>query len=333
MSEKRNNLFSEILKYKELEDDLKDKLSNHPDQWSKFQDRFNKILMDISHRILEVEEKQFDSDETRLYRLKKIFEKRYRKYFLYGHLTKWSFEKPFGYAGDFKIIEDIYENNPRTKGFDRLWDNYFQQMAASMATRERKEDYKKILGNFIKENRNKNIRILNLASGPAREIKELFDSTPKYLFSNVTFDCLDNCKEALEFAGNLLTSVPNVNYFQKNVIRLALKKNIKEVMPDTYDLIYSTGLFDYLDERIGTRLAKNLYELLNNGGILAISNYREKYHNPSAYLMEWVTEWNLIYRSKADFEKIFLAAGFNRDDIRIYSQKCKVMQYCIAKKT
>lgn len=329
---KQNNLFSEILKYKKLGDDLKKNLLQNPDQWGDFQNYFNKIIIEISHKILDAEEKQFNADDSRLYRLKKIFEKRYRKHFLYGDLTRWSFEKPFGYAGDFKIIEDIYENKPRTKGFDRLWDNYFQQMAASKATRERKEDYKKILGNFIKKNKDRDVRILNLASGPAREIKELFESAPRNLFTNVRIDCLDNCKEALDFARNLLKNIPGINFLQKNVIRLALKKDIKEVISNNYDLIYSTGLYDYLDKRIATRLTENLYSLLKEKGFMTISNYREKYRNPSAYLMEWVTEWNLIYRSKEDFEEIFLSAGFDKDSIEVYPQKSGVMQYCIAVK-
>lgn len=332
MSTRRSNLFAEALKYKNAEEDLKKKLSQNYYRPGELQDYFNKIIMEISRNILKIEEKQFDSDETRLYKLKRIFEKRYRKHFLFGDLTKWSFQKPFGYAGDFKIIEDIYENNPKTKGFDRLWDNYFQQMAASKATRERKEDFKRILKDFLERNKGNNIRILNLASGPAREIKELFESVPKNLFEKVKIDCLDNCKEAIDFAGNLLKNIPGINFLQKNVIRIALKKDIKESMPGNYDLIYSTGLYDYLDKKVAVRLTGNLYKLLKGGGFLVISNYREKHQNPSAYLMEWVTEWYLVYRSQEDFEDIFLSAGFSKDNIEIYPQKSGVMQYCLAVK-
>ena len=61
--------------------------------------------------------------------------------FVRGTLIDWSLRKPFGYAGDFKIINDIYENNPDTVGFDRLFDNYFQMSAISIAVRNRKDDF------------------------------------------------------------------------------------------------------------------------------------------------------------------------------------------------
>ncbi|RLC33809.1 MAG: hypothetical protein DRZ76_03855, partial [Candidatus Nealsonbacteria bacterium] len=76
----KGNLFSEIVKYKRWGDDIKKTLFKNPDQWDKFQSRFNDVLMEISNNILNLEEKQFSSDETSLYRLKKIFQKRYRKY-------------------------------------------------------------------------------------------------------------------------------------------------------------------------------------------------------------------------------------------------------------
>jgi hypothetical protein len=265
-----------------------------------------------------------------VYKLKKIFEERYRPYFLYGEYPKWSYEKPFGYPGDFKIIDDIYQNQLRTIGFDRLYDNYFQQLTAAKAIRERKEDFKKIILDFVKKHGNRNIRIMNLASGPAREIKELIDGNSNNLFSRVIFDCYDFEIRAIDYAKRLLNGVVNVNFFPKNAIRLALKKDIKQEIPQDYDLIYSTGLFDYLDERVAVRLVGNLKKLLKKDGIMIISNATDKYNNSSAGWMEWVADWYLIYRTEPEFKKIFIDAGFPPDDIQIIVQNSKVMQYCFA---
>lgn len=324
------HLFTKIVSYKKMAEHFERYLSSHPLEWSRFQDQFNRIVDEISNEFLLFEQNHIQEYEMRVYRLKKIFEKRWRHYFIRGEYVRWSFEKPFGYPGDFKIIDDIYVNNPRTRGFDRLFDNCFLELAASKATRERKEDFKKIILEFVILHRDTSIRIMNLGCGSAREIKELLESGNSNIFNNVIFDCYDFDYRALDFAKTLLKDKSNVNFFHKNVIRLALSKNIHCEIPFIYDLIYSTGLFDYLDERVAIRLVANLKRLLKVNGELVISNYRDKYNNSSAYLMEWVAGWNLIYRDEKEFKKIFLMGGFPEEKIKIVPQKSMVMQYCFA---
>lgn len=322
-------LFSEVKHYLKLSQELQAYLAKHPNDWYKFQEVFNSSLNKIYDNILQFEKENIDKFESKIYKFKKIFEKRYRRYFLYGEFIKWSYEKPFGYAGDFKIIDDIYQNQSHTAGFDRLWDNYFQQLSAPNAIRERKEDFKKSIFNFVKERRN--VRIMNLASGSAREIKELLESDSNKFFSKVIFDCYDLDIRAIDYAKQLLNNNARVNFFQKNAIRLALKKDIKEEIPVSYDLIYSTGLFDYLDERVAVRLVNNLKKLLKKDGVIIISNVRDKYSNSSAAWMEWVAEWYLIYRTENEFRKVFLDAGFLSKNLHIIPQQSKVIQYCFAK--
>lgn len=325
------NIFSRIKNYRKLSKEIQRVLLKNPDDAPKFQEIFNLTVDRIYQDIMDFERENIEKFESDVYRLKKIFEKRYRRYFLYGEYIKWCVEKPFGYSGDCKIIDDIYKNQVRTSGFDRLWDNWFQQLAASIAVRERKEDLKRIILNFVKEHRGEDIRIMNLASGPAREIKELIDTNSDNLFSRVIFDCYDFEIRAINYAKQLLNGVVNINFFPKNAIRLALKKDIKKEIPQGYNLIYSAGLFDYLDERVAVRLVNNLKKLLKQDGIMVISNFRDKYSNSSSMWMEWIGEWYLVYRTEAEFEQIFLNGGFSSKNIQIIPQHSKVMQYCLTR--
>lgn len=325
-----SSFFAKVRFYRHFKKELDIFLSNHPEKWVEFNDIFIAVFNSVSEDILRFEENKTEEGEITTYQLRKIFEKRYRKYFLEGDLITWCFKKPYGYAGDFRIIDDIYLNQPTTAGFSRLWDSFFQQEAASKATRERKEDFRRLIYDFVKLRQGKPLRIMNLACGPAREIKELLEKDGK-LFSETTFDCLDNSVEALDYAKHLLNSPQNVNFMKKNAFRMALKKDINQEFPFKYDLIYSTGLFDYLSESVAVRLVSNLQKLLTKKGELLISNYREKNNNHSAYLMEWITEWNLVYRSKIEFEKVFLDAGFLKKQIQIKFQSSGVMQYASAK--
>lgn len=333
MSSTKLTLFSNVKSYINLSKKMQIHLSKYPDDWSRFQKIFNSAVDKIYQDILEFERKNIERFESKVYRLKKIFEKRYRRYFLYGEFISWSFKKPYGYAGDFKIIDDIYQNKPRTTGFERLWDNYFQQLDISKATRERKDNFKKIIVDFVKKRKNSNCRIMDLASGPARIIKELLDADSHNLFSNVIFDCYDFDIRAINHAKKLLNNANNVNFIQKNAIRLALMKDIKKEIPWNYDVIYCAGLFDYLDERTAIRLVGNLKRLIKKNGIfiLLISNISHKCNNPSASWMEWVADWNLIYRTGTEFKKIFLDARFSPENLQIIQQDSKIMQYCLVK--
>lgn len=329
MSLLKLKIFNKINYYLRLSKKFKALLSDNPTISEELQKEFNSSVDEVYGDVLQFERENL-TDKQRINKLKEVFIKRYRRYFLYGEFIVWSFNKPFGYAGDFKIIDAIYQNAPTTVGFDRLWDNYFQRLAISKATRERKNDFKKLLADFVSRNNKSEIRIMNLASGPAREIKELMEEGNYIDASLVKFDCCDFDNKAIDYARELLGNAPNVNFLKKNAVRLALKSDIRKELPNNYDIIYSTGLFDYLDYKIAVRLIKNLKVLLKPNGRLIIASVRDRYSNPSVCWMEWVADWNLIYRDESEFKKIFVDAGFSLSGLDLILQKSGVMQYCVA---
>ena len=85
------------------------------------------------------------------------------------------------------------------------------------------------------------------------------------------------------------------------VIPMAM--GIKSLLGDThglghFDLIYSAGLYDYLDTRLATRLTAKLFGLLSPGGRLTYTNFAADI--ASIGIMEAATDWWLIYRSAAE---------------------------------
>lgn len=323
--------FAKVKSYRSFKREIDGFLSKYPDKWKEFKDAFDAVLESISKDIQGFEENQTKQGEISIYKLRKIFEKRYRKHFLHGDYLTWCFSKPFGYAGDFKLIDDIYQNNPSTTGLARLLDDYFMQTVTAKSIRVKKEDFKKIIYEFIKTSHEAPLRIMNLASCPAREIKELLEMDRGFSRS-VQFDCVDSSEKALEYAQKLLSGYTDVTFTKRNVIRMALKQDIRSEISQEYDLIYSMGLFDNLDETIATKLIANLKKLLKPDGQLLVSGCLEKNINPAAYLLEWVTEWNMIYRSRDEIKQIFLNGGFGESQINLIPQESGVLQYVIAKK-
>ena len=176
--------------------------------------------------------------EDSIYKMKKLFVNHLRKDFLCGDYIRWSLEKPYGYAGDFKIIDDIYRNAPKTEGFDRLYDNYFQMSSISVAVRNRKEDFKKKVLESIRLKKGQNVKIMDLACGPCEEVVDIFISPEKVDLSLVDYHCYDNDENAIEFSKKRLEGIPQVKFFKENAVRLALKKDVASFIPYRYDVIY-----------------------------------------------------------------------------------------------
>ena len=319
-----------IKTYRDTAEDIQDQLSQSAFEWGKFQSIFNFEINGVFREIMNFERENLQAGrEENVYKLKRLFVNRIRKEFLHGEYIVWSLNKPFGYSGDYKIIDDIYLNSPQTTGFDRLYDNYFQMSAISVAVRNRKEDFKKLIAEVAGYHKEKLLHVMDLGSGPCRDLKELYGGG-LIDQDKVTVDCFDNDEGAHNHARKLLEGIQNVNYYKENIVRFALKKDITTLIPKKYDLIYSSGLFDYLDEGISVRLIGNIRKLLKKDGKLVISDVRDKYSNPSVHFMEWVGDWSLIYRDDESFRNFFLEAGFREKDLKIEYEQQGIMQYVIA---
>ncbi|MFH1863668.1 MAG: methyltransferase domain-containing protein, partial [bacterium] len=328
----KRSLRSRINYYRKRAYEIESYLSHNIDHWGKFQNEFNSEVNDFFKDIMDFEKVNMtNGHRDKIIKLKRLFVNRIRKLFLRGMYIAWSLHKPYGYAGDFKIINDIYRNDPSTSGFDRLFDNYYQMSAISVAVRNRKEDFKRLLVEFINKRKKTPLKIMNLACGSALEIKEML-SSGALVNKNVEFFCYDNDGKAIEYAQSLAREFSNVHFMKKNVLRIASAMDDPSNR-EKYDLIYSTGFFDYLSSKVGVRVIRNLARLLKRRGILAVSNVRDKYSNPSVHFMEWVGDWNLAYRTDDEFKRMFIDAGFKDNELSMQYEQQGIMQYIFAQNT
>ena len=326
-------LLAKIKRYKKRVAEVRAHLKAHPADWGKFQSEFNQEINSIFRDMMFFEkENSLKNREEKIYKFKRFFMEKLEKDFSYGEYITWSQKKPYGYAGDFKMMDGIYENSPKTLGFDRLFDNYMQMSAIAVGVRNRKDDFRRMIGQVIKERNGQPTRIMSLACGPCREIEELL-KLDRIDVSHVVFDCLDHDENALKFAAERLGQPKCCKFAKVNAVKLALKKNIETEFKSPYHFIYSTGLFDYLDKRVSIRLIQNLRSLLASEGVLAISDVRDKYSNPSLHFMQLVGEWDLLYRNDEEFRAIFLEAGFSKNELRFDFKQQGIMQYIFATKT
>jgi extracellular factor (EF) 3-hydroxypalmitic acid methyl ester biosynthesis protein len=311
-------------------DSLKKEISADPNSWQKFQGEVNRIIDSVFELCWEYERQHADNEEQ-VYKLRRIFTGHFMDYFKLGSLSRMVVEKPFGYHGDFLIIDEIYKNSPTTTGVERCMDNYFLSTPASTATRNRKEDFKNYLTDVVLKAKS-DVRIMDLASGPCRDLKEFLDGV-NHAQVKIEVDCVDHDPNAIRYGQEVLKQTngnSHVHFIQRNAMRIALTKTVDKFFPHLYDVVYSTGLFDYLDDRIAIPLISNLKKLLKAGGLLIISNYRDKWSNPSRHFMEWGGAWELVYRTEDDFKRIFKEAGFEESNLTLKYEHQKIMQYRFA---
>lgn len=223
----------------------------------------------------------------------------------YAHRTYF---KPKGYAGDYEMMNIMYSNKILGDSlFAKCLHKYFIDEPASIAVKNR-EQYlrRKIKAEYNRCIQSKGkLKIISIASGPAMEIQNLLtDDTIN--FDKIEFNLLDQDLDALKHAQfKILSIAKKLNKkVDLKLHNLAIKNVIGRGLPSQdFDLIYSAGLFDYFTDPVASFAAEKLYSSLANGGLAIIGNFGV--YNPNRFGMDLVLDWNLIYRSETDLEKLF----------------------------
>jgi len=78
-----------------------------------------------------------------------------------------------------------------------------------------------------------------------------------------------------------------------------------------FDVIYSAGLYDYLDASLATALTRALFSTLNSRGRLLVANFAPEVTD--AGYMEAIMDWWLVYRDEAALRS--LTTGIPTDEV------------------
>jgi extracellular factor (EF) 3-hydroxypalmitic acid methyl ester biosynthesis protein len=152
-------------------------------------------------------------------------------------------------------------------------------------------------------------RILNLGCGPAQEIQRFLRNEDLSDLCDVTL--LDFNAETIEHTQKILNQVRTqsgrvtpISLLQRSVHQLLRQASTGDVDLHwgSYDVVYCAGLFDYLSQRVCRRLNDLFARLLAPGGLMVVTNVSNI--NPSRAFMEFVVEWNLIYRDDSAMMEI-----------------------------
>ncbi len=236
--------------------------------------------------------------------------------------------KPEGYAGDAEMMNIIYRHQYEGAGpFARFLHKTAVNCKACRSVRNRRE----LLKEEILKTGSGNI--LSLAAGPAREIQDVlamnqagnnFDflaldhdiNTIKRVMQNHdaprltyalanAFNVMKGRYAVMQPRPSRLDKCDPVNDF-KGLRRFItpLKYRISRLKKRHYSLVYSAGLYDYIKTypmnhaKGSTALTQKLFELVQPGGRLIIGNFNPFMPADIRFAMEYICDWNLIYRDK-----------------------------------
>ena len=251
---------------------------------------------------------------------------------LQSAFIRHALEKPRGDAGDMDLMRMIctFEDHGETN-FAVLENRVYLNLPAAEAVRQRVAS----LFEWFKELPDGS-RVLNLACGPAVEVDEYIRQQPGRALH---FELLDHDWQTVRYVrqridprraecrlgnalqiirGNYQTVLPRHAFMATcdperdfrgwRTYLTPLKYTRGTLRPASYDLVYSTGLFDYIktfpgDKTKGTvALTRRLFDLVKPGGTLIVGNYLAQsasnpHLRPHRLMMELYSDWYLFYRT------------------------------------
>jgi extracellular factor (EF) 3-hydroxypalmitic acid methyl ester biosynthesis protein len=223
-------------------------------------------------------------------------------YLLCAPFINRTYTKPMGYAGDYEMMNMIVRNGLEGSSlFAKLVNSYLLDQAPAHAVRGRVNFLNaKIAEETGRISRlGKTADIFCVACGPAWEAVNFIAEHP--LAERARFHLLDFSEETLQYTRNKVdevrrkhhrtTQVKLVKNSVQNLLRAGNRTARKE--PE-FDLVYCSGLYDYLSDSVCVALNTHLHDLLKPGGLLVTGNFAPS--TPIQNFMEHFLEWFLIYR-------------------------------------
>jgi len=216
-------------------------------------------------------------------------------------LTRASYEKARGYAGDPVVLDYMYglaegstfSAHPSTTPGQVY--NYAICSPVASAVRYRRSRIADLIDEIARERGPKTARVLSIAAGHLREA-ELSRAIQDGDLAEMR--AIDQNSESVD--------IVDATYAHLGVV--ADEGSVNDLIRarkrySNYDLVYAAGLFDSLWWPVASRLAEIMLNAVRPGGKVMIANFVPEI--TSAPFLEVFMDWQLIYRTKDELAELF----------------------------
>ena len=217
-------------------------------------------------------------------------------------MTRRSFEKPRGYAGDAVMLDHIYGTGecrlaPHPASTDGQVYAYTVNAPAPAAVRYRRQVLARLVDEAAARCGDGEASVVSIACGHLREADLSQAVQARKLKAFLAFDQDVDSLSVVDTDYSML-GVETRHGSVRQIIgeRLRLPK---------CDLIYAAGLYDYLDDTVAMRLLQIMVEALNPGGRVLVANFVPNV--PDVGYMEAYMDWWLTYRDMEQVTGLFEA--------------------------
>ncbi len=242
---------------------------------------------------------------------------------------RW-YSKPRGYAGDYLTIGGIYDNLASGIGkLGPLLDHCFLDISAARAIRNRRQFLAEEILKTALSRKGDIVRVTGLGCAPAHEVFDSYEAYPEECL-NMQTTLIDIDQLAVDFVEEKAAADgvdDRITVINSNLVYLISGNNEVDLMPQ--DLIYCSGLADYLTDNYVVMLLNYIHKHLRPGGKVIISNMHTS--NSCKAFMDYVLDWHLIHRNEDELGRLFLASNFGQrcENIRFEAEHINMFASCI----
>jgi extracellular factor (EF) 3-hydroxypalmitic acid methyl ester biosynthesis protein len=235
--------------------------------------------------------------------------------FLRAPFMRRALEKPLGYAGDYEMMNMLYRDPAEGETLlGRALNMWATGLSISDAVRNRVRYLGDVIRRAVAAGAHRPLRIASIGCGPARELEVLLSESPE-LGVHLEIALIDQEERAICHCERALAPLAARTWTRIQFVRESLRTLLSAGrLPHTLgprELIYSAGLFDYLDDRRFRHILTGLAEAAVPGGQVVIGNMAAGQRDRA--VMEYFAEWFLLYRTRD--ELLALARGLGTAEV------------------
>jgi extracellular factor (EF) 3-hydroxypalmitic acid methyl ester biosynthesis protein len=213
-----------------------------------------------------------------------------------------SYVKPHGYAGDFRVLEWMYdlEHDPCADPTQPAVVNVLDGLYASVHSVQAVWHRRRWFADLVRRERScaGALRVLDVACGGSRYLRDVMTGP---VTGGVAGVLLDQDPAAIAFVERWLPDNGSLTV-------CAPARRVRAVVTvDVFDVVLSTGLFDYLPDDTARALVADLLALTRPGGLTAICNFSPD--DRSRLVKDHIVDWRLMYRTERELAALFPDPG------------------------
>jgi SAM-dependent methyltransferase len=270
---------------------------------------------------------RYHDDPEGLHAVQARFRDEVRNWFQQSWFMHRGLTKPRGFAGDYHILNAIYDNVPKSGGIGGYLDRYFLNSDLAKAVRARLQ----CVQEFVVQEAlawNRPLTILDVASGPGREFTDVF----KRSGAVIQLKCLDIDQEALDHLRDRVQAASDgaieVSCHRYNALRMSNAAQTVRHFGEC-DVIYSVGLCDYIPDRQLIAILRGWREAVSPQGLIYVAFKDVTRHRPAQN--QWLVDWHFVPRVESDCRRLFSEAGYDVDELSMFRDNTNVIMNFVAR--